>query len=54
MVRVGDAIIISQMAGHARGRQAIVNVVFVARSTAYCDVGAREREWRIAMIKSRP
>jgi hypothetical protein len=41
------------MAGCARRRQTCIDIVFVTRCTAHCDVGARERKWRVAVIEGR-
>jgi hypothetical protein len=56
MVRVRDTVIVGQMAGHARGRQAIVNVVLVARGTQRAGMGAGQGERGRAVIEycSRP
>jgi hypothetical protein len=56
VVRISRAVIVSQMAGHARGRQSCIHVVFVARGAQHAGMGAGQREWYRAVIKrsSRP
>jgi hypothetical protein len=56
VVRISRAIVGSQMAGYARGRQAMINIVFVARGALHTHMGAGQWERGRAVIEgcSRP
>jgi hypothetical protein len=51
MVWISRAIVGSQMARHARVRQSIINVVFMARGAQHAGMGAGQRERGRAVIE---
>ena len=53
VIRIGRAVEICQMARYTRGRESVKHVVFVALLTSDIDVGAGQREGRIAVIERR-